>query len=170
MDVFREYDIEFIKLKEGGHQFEYHLTDAFFKAFNSSLSTQGVKVDVLFTKSVSMFTLDFKIEGLVEVDCDRCLTRIVIPIHNEQKVVVKQTEQLLESEDDLVYISSHDYKLNIAQHIFDFVNVSIPIKNTCSDVGLICDPAVTAKITSVIDIDMADVDVPEQDTDYEEED
>jgi uncharacterized protein len=169
MGAFREYDIEFIKLKEGEHQFEYHLTDEFFKAFNSSLSTQDISVHLLFIKSGSMFTLNFSIEGMVEVDCDRCLTRISIPVHNENKVLVKTTEYPMESEDDLIYISSSDYKLNIAQHIFDFVNVSIPIKNTCSDVGLVCDPTVTEKITSLIDVHVAeDDDMPERDTDDEE--
>jgi uncharacterized protein len=168
MGALREYDIEFIKLKEGEHPFEYHLTDEFFKAFNSSLSTQDIKVNLLFKKSSSMFTLDFTIDGLVDVDCDRCLTRIAIPIRDEHRVVVKITEYPLESEDDLIYISSHDYKLNVAQHIFDFVNVSIPIKNTCSDVGLICDPAVTGKITSTIDVDVAENEGPERDTDDEE--
>jgi uncharacterized metal-binding protein YceD (DUF177 family) len=169
MGAFRDYDIEFIKLKEGEHRFEYQLTDSFFKAFNSSLSTQDIRVDLLFTKSGSMFTLDFEINGHVEVDCDRCLTRISLPISDQHRVLVKLTEYPMESEDDLVYISSHDYKLNIAQHIFDFVNVSIPIKNTCADVGLVCDPAVTQKITSTIDVDVAEFDIPERDTDDEEE-
>ncbi len=169
MDPLREYDIEFIKLKEGEHRFEYHLTESFFKAFNSSLSTQDIKVDLLFLKSGSMFTLDFEIGGMVEVDCDRCLTRIHIPIHNRHKVLVKMTEYPMESEDDLIYISHHDYKLNIAQHIFDFVNVSIPIKNTCEDVDLVCDPTVTGKITSMIDVDVAEGELPERDSDDEDE-
>src|SRR5690606_11904128 len=124
MDALREYGIEFIKLKEGEHRFEYHLTDAFFKAFNSSLSTQDVRVDLSFINSVNMFTLDFKFSVHVDVDCDRCLTRITIPVHNESRVLVKLTDYPVESEDDLLYISSHDYKLNIAQHIFDFVSVA----------------------------------------------
>lgn len=168
MDALREYDIEFIKLKEGEHRFEYHLNDHFFKAFNSSLSTQDIRVDLLFTKSGSMFTLDFSIDGMVDVDCDRCLTRIGIPVKNKQKVIVKVSEHPRESDDDLIYISSHDYKINIAQHMFDFVNISIPIKNTCSDVGLVCDPAVTGKITSMIDVATEDEDIPERDSDEEE--
>jgi uncharacterized metal-binding protein YceD (DUF177 family) len=169
MGAMREYEIEFIKLKDGEHHFEYHLTDAFFKAFNSSLSTQDIRVDLLFIKSGSMFTLDFQVRGHVEVDCDRCLTRIAIPIHDEHRIVVKQVDYPIESSDDLIYISNHDYKLDIAQHIFDFVNVSIPIKNTCADVHMVCDPAVTGKITSMIDVGTEDTDLPERDTDEEEE-
>jgi uncharacterized protein len=169
MGAMREYEIEFIKLKDGEHHFEFHLTEAFFKAFNSSLSTQDIRVDLLFTKSGSMFTMDFKIRGHVEMDCDRCLTRIVVPIHDEHRIVVKQVEYPVEGSDDLIYISNHDYKLDVAQHIFDFVNVSLPIKNTCADIGLVCDPAVTGKITSMIDVGEEDDDLPERDTDEEEE-
>jgi uncharacterized protein len=169
MGALREYDIEFIKLKDGEHRFEYQLKDSLFEAFNSSLSTQDMRVDLLFNKSGSMFTLDFTINGHVEVDCDRCLTRISLPLSNDHKVIVKMVDHPIESDDDLLYISSHDYKLNIAQHIFDFVNVSIPIKNTCSDIGLTCDPVVTAKITSLIDVEVDDTDLPERDTDEEED-
>ena len=170
MDVLRDFDIEFIKLQEGKHQFEYHLTDAFFERFNSSLSARDIRINLLFTKSSSMFTLDFDIEGIVIVDCDRCLTSINLPIHGKHTVLVKLTEHQLENEDDLIYISPHDYKLNIAQHLYDFVLISIPIKNTCQDVGLVCDSSVTAKITSMIDVDLPDSeDLPERDTDEEEE-
>ena len=166
MDVLRDFDIEFIKLKEGEHQFEYHLTEAFFQAFKSSLSVEDIRVDLLFTKSTTMFTLDFDIRGKVNVECDRCLSDIHLPIHGKHQVLVKISDHVSESDDDLVYISSHDYKINIAQHIFDFVLVAIPIKNTCADVGQTCDPAVSGKITSMIDVDVDDS--PERDTDEEE--
>lgn len=169
MDVLREYDIEFIKLKEGQHRFEYHITDAFFKAFDSSLSAQEMQVTVLFTKSGSMFTLDFEINGKVELDCDRCLTTISLPLKDKNTVLVKVTEHPLESGDDLIYLSTHDYKLNVAQHVYDFILLSIPIKKTCSDIGRICDPSVTEKINSVIDVETIANDIPERDSDDEEE-
>jgi hypothetical protein len=46
--------------------------------------------------------------------------------------------------------------------------LSIPIKKTCSDVGKVCDPAVTSNITSMIDVDNGDF-IPDRDTDEEEE-
>jgi uncharacterized protein len=169
MDKLKEFDVEFIKLKEGDHQFEYHLTDTFFEAFNSSLSTQGIDVFLTFTKSSHMFTLAFNLKGIVTLDCDRCLRRINLPIEDKHTVLVKITDQDIESEDDLLYISSHDYKLNIAQHIYDFVNLSIPIKKTCTDIGEICDKSVTDKISSVIDIETVDNTTPDRDSDNEED-
>lgn len=170
MDVLREFDIEFIKLKEGEHHFEYQITEPFFKAFNSSLTGQDIVLNLLFIKTNSMFTLVFDLKGTIELDCDRCLTRIGLPIKSKHTVLVKITEHPKENEDDLMYLSPHDYKLNIAQHVFDFVYLSLPIKKTCADVGLVCDPAVTDKITSYIDVDTIPNDQPERDTDDEDED
>ena len=168
MDKMKEYDIEFIKLKLGEHHFEYHLDDNFFKAFNSSLSAEDIKVDLLFTKSNTMFTLVFEVSGKVGLECDRCLSPIQLPIRDQHTVIVKVTEFPMESEDDLIYIGTHEYKINIAQHLYDFVCLSIPIKKTCSDVGKVCDPTVTSNITSVIDIENGD-DIPERDTDENED-
>ncbi len=168
MDKLREYDIEFIKLKLGDHSFEYHLDDSFFKAFNSSLSTDDIKVDLIFRKSNTMFTLEFDYSGKVGLECDRCLSPIQLPISGKHTVLVKIKEYAMESEDDLIYIGTHDYKINIAQHMYDFVALSIPIKKTCTDVGKVCDPAVTSNITSIIDVENGDF-IPDRDTDEEEE-
>ncbi len=169
MDVLREFDIEFIKLKEGEHKFEYHISDEFFKAFNSSLTAQDMLVSLLFTKSGSMFTLVFGISGKIKLDCDRCLSTIDFPVKDSHTVLVKISDYPQESSDDLIYLTPHDYKLNIAQHVYDFINLSIPIKKTCSEVGRVCDPAVTEKINSVIDVETIANDLPERDTDEEDE-
>lgn len=169
MNVLREFDIEFIKLKEGEHWFEYHISESFFKAFNSSLTGREIVLKLQFLKSTNMFTLVFDLKGVIELDCDRCLTTIGIPIQSKHTVLVKVTEHLKENEDDLIYITPHDYKINIAQHVYDFIYLSLPIKRTCSDVGLVCDPAVTDKITSTIDVDTIPNDQPERDTDEDDE-
>lgn len=170
MQMLKEFDIEFIKLKEGEHQFEFHIGDAFFKAFDSSLSAQDIVVNLLFNKSGSMFTLEFGFEGKLETECDRCLSSIGLPVKGRHTLLVKITEHPKESEDDLIYLSTSDYKLNVAQHIYDFIHLSLPIKKTCSDAGLECDPAVTEKINSVIDVEVPDSEseLPDWDTDNEE--
>lgn len=168
MQSLKEYEIEFIKLKLGDHQFEYHLDADFFKAFNSSLSTNDVTVKLLFHKSETMFTLTFDFWGKLTTECDRCLSELELPVSGKSTLLVKITEYPLENEDDMIYISSSDYKLNVAQHIYDYVSLSVPIKKTCEDVGKKCDETVTAKITSMIDVEMGDR-LPDRDTDDTEE-
>ncbi|MDP2175790.1 MAG: DUF177 domain-containing protein [Bacteroidota bacterium] len=169
MNLLREFDIEFVKLKEGNHHFEFVVKDDFFKAFESSLSVHEIKVDIDFIKNTSMFTLNFTISGKINTECDRCLNDLQLPIFGEYQLLVKITDSELEDEDDLIYIGSSDYKINIAQHLFDYIYLSIPIKKTCNDIGRKCDPAIEEKITMVIDVDTTGDDLPERDSDFEEE-
>jgi uncharacterized metal-binding protein YceD (DUF177 family) len=82
--------------------------------------------------------------------------------------MVKITENLLEDQDDIIYMLPSEYKINIAQPLFDFILISLPIKSTCDMVGKVCDSAITGKITDVIDIEMQAADA-ERATDFEEE-
>ena len=168
MDAMKEYNIEFVKLTLGDHKFEYHLTDEFFKAFNSSLLSEDIHVSLLFQKSATMFTLVFELKGKLGLECDRCLSHMALPVKGKHTVLVKITDYPMENEDDLIYLGSHEYKLNIAQHLYDFVCLAVPIKKTCEDVGKTCDPLMTSNITSIIDIENGDR-LPDRDSDEEDE-
>lgn len=169
MDVLKDYDIEFIKLKLGDHEFEYHLDEPFFEAFKSSLSAKDIHVKLLFHKAENMFTLNFRYSGNVLTECDRCLSSLELPVSGEERIIVKITDYPQENEDDLIYLSHGDYKINIAQHLYDFVYLSLPIKKTCEDVGKECDETVTRNITSMIDVDLGDEVHPDRETDEDEE-
>jgi uncharacterized metal-binding protein YceD (DUF177 family) len=165
----KAFDIEFVKLNYGEHQFDFSIDDDFFKAFESSLKAEDLKLNLLFTKSSGTFTLLFQLIGKVKIECDRCLTEINLPIKSENTLMVKITENLLEDQDDIIYILPNEYKLNISQPLYDFILLSLPIKKTCDKVGKVCDSTITEKITQVIDVELQTTDA-ERTTDLEEED
>jgi uncharacterized protein len=169
MNLLREFDIEFVKLGEGKHHFEFIIKDDFFKAFESSLSVQEIKVNIDFIKSTNMFTLDISLAGYINTECDRCLNDMKLPIRGEYQLLVKITDNELEDEDDLIYIGSSDYKINIAQHLFDYIYLSIPIKKTCHNIGSKCDSSIEEKITMIIDVDTTGDSLPDRESDFEEE-
>lgn len=164
----RAFDIEFVKLSNGEHEFEFSIDDELFKAFDSSLRAVDLKLNLLFSKSSGTFSLVFRINGKVRVECDRCLTEIDLPISSTNTLMVKITENIIEDQDDIIYIQPNDYKLNIAQPLYDFILLALPIKKTCEDVGKQCDPAFTQKIAQVIDHEMEATDA-ERTTDLLEE-
>jgi uncharacterized metal-binding protein YceD (DUF177 family) len=165
----RAFDIEFVKLNFGEHRFDFPINDDFFKAFDSSLKAEDLKLDLNFTKAANTFTLVFSIHGKVKVECDRCLSPIDLPIESTNTLMVKVTENLLEDQDDIIYILPSEYKLNIAQPLYDFILLSIPIKKTCDHVGRDCDSTITGKITQVIDVELQETEAGRT-TDIEEED
>lgn len=168
----KAFDIEFVKLKNGDHEFEFELTEDFFKHFESSLTPNNLNVKLLFTKNTNTFSLFFEIQGEINTSCDRCLDDISIPVNNESTIMVKITEKEMEDQDDIIYLSPFDYKINVAQPIYDFVLLSIPIKITCEDniEQKDCNVNFTNKITKVIDVDLhQDSELDEELTEDEEE-
>lgn len=168
MSKVREFEIEFIKLKLGVTEFEYHLTDEFFKAFNSSLSSDDIHVKLNFLKTESMFTLTFDFQGTVHTECDRCLSSIELPVDGHEVLLVKVTDREMEDEDDMITVGSNEYKLDVSQHIYDFVNLALPLKKVCRDAGKVCDETVAGRITSMIDVASGDR-LPDRDSDETEE-
>ncbi len=166
MDNKKQFDIEFIKLKLGEHQFEFEIDKTFFEIFESSLSAQNLSVKLNFIKQINLFNLTFNIEGLLNCTCDRCLDDIQFPIKCQQPVIVKITDNIPEEDEEIVYLPTSAYKINIAQHVFDFILLSLPLKLTCDLVNKKCNPIMLQNITSQIDVS-----IPEKnsDEDYQNE-
>ena len=51
-----------------------------------------------------MFEMDFRIEGVVSVPCDRCLDDVEIPIETRNRLVVKFGKEYAEESEEVVVI------------------------------------------------------------------
>src|SRR6185295_13203505 len=138
MDPLRQYEIAFVGLKKGVTNFNYHIDDKFFALFEGSL-VENAKVDVVlkFDKQQSFFNLQFQFEGRIHLPCDRCGVELDYPVDSEYSIVVKFDEHHEDEQDDsladVVYISRHDTHFSVAQLIYEFVNLSIPINHVTCD-------------------------------------
>lgn len=121
------YTLKFKGLSIGTHHFEYTVNDDFFAAFEGSEVSKGdleVAVDVL--RQASMLTLDFRIQGDVEVPCDRCLGEFRMPVSYEGTLQVKFAEDPPESDGDIVWLHPVEGELNLAQYIYESILLSLP--------------------------------------------
>ena len=78
--------------------------------------------------------LDFFIDGSVAVECDRCLDEFNLQVTTNQRIIVKfhGDEAKVDKDDpNIIFISPKDDYINVAQFIYEFINLSIPIKKTC---------------------------------------
>ena len=50
---------------------------------------------------------------------------------------VDNTEQNLD--DDIIFVSSNDFKVNIAEYVYEFVCLIVPMKKTCEFINKQCD-------------------------------
>jgi len=136
----RDFDIAFVGLKPGIHEFTYQVNDKFFEAYQQQ-DFRNCKADIRLTldRKNGFMLLKFEIGGSVEVTCDRCGSTILpMNLWDEFSIVVKLVEnpdQMNESEEDpdVYYISRTESHLRIADWIYEFVNLSIPMQKMCPE-------------------------------------
>ena len=133
----REYDIAFVGLKPGVHEFNYEVSDKFFEAFQQQdFANCRANVRLLLDKKSSFMLLKFEVGGQLDVACDRCANTIPLDLWDEFNVTVKMVEnpeQMNDQEEDpdVFYISRSESHLSVGDWIYEFVNLSIPMYKTC---------------------------------------
>ena len=125
-----KYDIEYKGLSEGIHDFDFEVDSKFFEHFEESLIDNcNILVVVLLEKRSSFLNLHFKIKGNVELICDRCLEPYLHKIKHETDVFVKFGETESEEGDNVIWVLPEEHHINIAQLIYEFAVLSIPIRH-----------------------------------------
>lgn len=133
MRPHKEFEIAFVGLKSGEHEFNYDIDDRFFEAFGTPDFTDSrLHVRLLMDKKTGFFLLKFEITGEVTVNCDRCGDPFSLPVWDEFNLVVKLVEEPETMEDDedptVVYLSRHESVLQVAEWIYEFCLLSIPMQ------------------------------------------
>ena len=128
MKDLKNFDISFVGLKDGTHQFEYIIKKEFFDFFNyDEFSNSKVTVKLSFLKKATMFELSFNFNGWVEVLCDVSGEMFQQPISSAMNLIVKFGDEFNDENEDLLIIPHSDYKLNVSQYIYEAIILTAPI-------------------------------------------
>lgn len=150
MNYLSQYTLPFSGLSEGKHQFDFTVDDRFFEEFENSEVEKGdlaVRIDL--EKRSTYLKLVFIIEGNVKLICDRCLENFDYPIESERELLVKFSEKPVEDEAELIYLHPSEFQVEVAQFIYEFVILSLPIRRVHpdgEDGNSLCDPAMLKKL------------------------
>jgi len=160
MNSRREYELAFVGLKPGIHAFEYEIKDRFFEAYQQQDFTNcDAVVKVFLEKSLGFILIRFEVTGTVNVFCDRCGNPLPLDLWDEFKVIVKlvedpETMNQEEEDPDVYYISRTESHINLADWIYEFINLSIPVQRMCGENeigGPNCNPEVLAMLKNMED-------------------
>ncbi len=133
----REFEIAFVGLKPGVHEYNYEINDQFFEAFQKQdFRNCKASVKLLFDKKSSFMLLKFEIGGTLEVTCDRCNNNLPLNLWDEFSITVKMVDEpelmnKQEEDPDVFYISHGESHLDVANWIYEFVNLSLPLQKAC---------------------------------------
>lgn len=129
MNKFKEYDIPFVGLKEGKHQFQYQIDNKFFELYNfTEFNKAAVQVSITLEKKSTMLELHFESEGTVNVDCDLSSEPFDLPIVGKIMLVVKFGDEYNDENEELLIIPHGEHQINVAQYIYEMIVLSVPPK------------------------------------------
>lgn len=124
-----DFNIEIAKLDQGQHEFSYNIGNKFFELFDYGLVEKGdLKVDLELVRKPSFISLLYKIDGQIELICDRSLDKFNHKVQTANKVIVKFGDEAKELTDEIEIRPFDTQSINVAQHIYEFITVAIPMK------------------------------------------
>jgi len=152
-----EYIIPLRGLKDGVSEFNYKLTNDFFtKIDDADIQKGNVTVVLKVKKTGEIFELNFDINGVVQIACDRCLDDMEQPIATKDILYVKFGKEFAEESTNVVIVPFDEGEINVAWFVFEFIALNVPLKHI-HPYGK-CNKEMTAKLKQVSAYDKNDTD------------
>ncbi|MCF0176385.1 MAG: DUF177 domain-containing protein [Bacteroidales bacterium] len=132
----------------GEQKFSWRVGKEFFGSFdNTEILDASIDADVSARKAADRILVDCSLRGEVTVECDRCLEDLQIPVDEEVRLKLVFAEESADEDDgrEAVEVRSTDTAFDMAQTIYDYVCLSLPIQRFHKDGG--CNPEVMDRIS-----------------------
>nr|WP_246206004.1 DUF177 domain-containing protein [Fulvivirga aurantia] len=124
-----DYNIDIFKLSNETHNYQFEIDSAFFELFPEQIVEQGAgSVDIELIKSDTLIDLKFDINVTVRLECDRSLEPFDHKITSTRGLILKFGEEEEEIDDEMVIIPRDKQRINLAQYIYEFIGLAIPMK------------------------------------------
>lgn len=129
MTVLKEFDIPFVGLKTGKHDFLYTIEPKFFAHFGfTDFQTVKLNAKVTLDKKPGFLEFHFAIEGLGQLQCDVSMEWYDQKISTAYDFVVKFGSWQETDSDEIVLLPEGSYQINIAQYLYECIVLSLPYK------------------------------------------
>ena len=135
----RQFDIPFVGLKPGVHEYQYEIDDKFFVDFQQpEFSNCHSTIKLALEKNSSFMMLRFEVGGVVDVSCDRCGNPLTMDLWDEFNIIVKLVDNPVEMNEneedpDVFYIARTESHLHLGEWIYEFITLSIPMQRMCRE-------------------------------------
>lgn len=129
-----EFTLPIQGLKNGVHEYDFKIDSSFFAEFEASPIADGdLDVHMVLDRHSDMLIFEFDISGTVRTECDRCLAEIDLPVESSDQLIVKFSEDTDETDDELVFIHPETGEFNVAEYIYEYIVLAMPIIKVIED-------------------------------------
>jgi len=148
MERSKEYVIQFAGLKDGEHEFEFQLGLEFIRSFNNDeVLDAKITAHLTLNKKPDMLEVQLRVEGKLNVACDRCDKPLDIEIEGQQRQLFKVGEREEYDNEEVVIISANDYEIDVSEHLYECIILALPIRKVHKKKD--CDPIALAALEAV---------------------
>ena len=127
MQALRQFSIPIKGLKTGLHEFKFEIDQEFFKSFENSPVKSGLlNCALAFDKKDDHILLNFETQGSVVTTCDRCTSKINLPLSSDYEIIVKYGEGNNEME-EVYYLDPDAHEINVASLIYEQIVLALPM-------------------------------------------
>ena len=129
MDTSGQFNVDFRELSGGEFTWTWELDDMFFSALDEQDIEHGQLTATLrVNKKASGFLLSIRVNGTVEVPCDRCLELMTQPISGEEQIEVCLGDSF-EDDGERITIPEYEPVLDVAWNIYETIALAVPISH-----------------------------------------
>ncbi|XLS29116.1 YceD family protein [Flavobacteriaceae bacterium M23B6Z8] len=129
MKKLKEFDIPFVGLKQGKHQFNYHIDNKFFEDLEyNEFNAADLKVQLTLDKKSTLLELLIEAKGTVNIPCDLTSEPYDQIIEANLELVVKFGEEYNDEMEDILIIPHGEFQINVAQYIYEMIILAVPAK------------------------------------------
>jgi uncharacterized metal-binding protein YceD (DUF177 family) len=116
-------------LKDGRHSYDFEINKAFFDKFEESEIEEGSLTAVVEAdKHSTHIDLSVRIEGNVNISCDRCLELFRQPVSCENRLLIKFGRVSDDSDPDIVTIPADENEFDLRQYFYECIILALPIQ------------------------------------------
>jgi len=126
-----QFDLPIARLSLKTHHFAFELSRAFFEEFDPKgefIADGNLHADVTLIKTERVITINLHIVGTVRLTCDRSLDEFDHPLDIENQLLVRYGDEPRELDDDVLQVTPETLTLNLAQHLYDYIGLALPMK------------------------------------------
>lgn len=129
MNSLKIFDIAYKGLALGQHIFHYSVEKDFFSSFeNTDILDAKVDIDLVLNRKETLMQLAFNCKGSLQVECDRCLDPLALPVEFSEHLIVKLEENQGPEDEGIVFLPEGETKINVAEYIYEFIVLSLPLR------------------------------------------
>jgi len=125
----KTYNIPFVGLKEGKHQFDFVIDNKFFETYKyDEILDADMNVHLDFVKKSTLLELNFNAKGTIKVACDLTNEHYNEGIESSLDIVVKFGNEFNNEDEEILIIPHSEFQLDVSQFIYEMIVLAIPTK------------------------------------------